>query len=59
MAEEVQYWFNTKTDKVEVGPQSLSLNRVGPFATKEEAGRALEIIAERARKISEAEERED
>ena len=59
MAEEVQYWFNTKTGKVEVGPQSLSLNRVGPFGTKEEAGRALEIIAERARKISEAEEQED
>ncbi|MEY4995074.1 MAG: hypothetical protein RLZ65_923, partial [Actinomycetota bacterium] len=51
--------FNTKTGKVEVGPQSLSLHRVGPFATKEEAGRALEIIAERARKISEAEEQED
>jgi hypothetical protein len=59
MAEEVQYWFNTKTGKVEVGPQSLSLHRVGPFATKEEAGRALEIIAERARKISEAEEQEN
>lgn len=59
MADEVQYWFNTKTGKVEVGPQSLSLNRVGPFATQEEAGRALEIIAERARKISEAEEQED
>jgi hypothetical protein len=59
MSEEVQYWFNTKTNQVEVGPQSISLDRVGPFASVAEASRALELIAERARKIREDEERED
>ncbi len=59
MSEEVQYWFNTKTNQVEVGPQSISLDRVGPFASAAEASRALELIAERARKIREDEERED
>lgn len=29
--------------------QSLSLDRIGPFATLQEAQRALEIVAERAK----------
>jgi hypothetical protein len=48
-----QFWFNTKTKQVEVGPQSLSIDRVGPFNTYEDAVRAEEIIAQRARKIAE------
>lgn len=44
------YWFNTRTGEVEEGPQTLSMNRLGPFATREEAARAHEIIAERAKK---------
>lgn len=36
-----------------MGPQSLSLDRVGPFNTYEDAVRAEEIIAQRARKIAE------
>ncbi len=59
MAQEVQYWFNTKTEMVETGPQSLSLNRIGPFDSFEEARHALEIIAERAKRIAEDEELED
>lgn len=59
MAQEVQYWFNTKTEMVETGPQSLSLDRIGPFDSFEEAKRALEIIAERAKRIAEDEELED
>ncbi|MDP4756744.1 MAG: methionine aminopeptidase [Aquiluna sp.] len=54
-----EYWFNTKTNKVEVGPQSLSLDRIGPFSSETEAARALEVIAERARRIKEESERED
>jgi hypothetical protein len=46
--ESVQYWFNSQTGQVEVGPQSLALHRLGPFKTREEAERAPEIIAERA-----------
>ena len=43
------WWFNTKTQEVEEGPQSLASDRVGPFETREEASRANEIIANRAR----------
>ncbi|MDP4756327.1 MAG: methionine aminopeptidase [Aquiluna sp.] len=54
-----EFWFNTKTNQVEVGPQSLSLNRIGPFSSEAEAARALDVIAERARRINEESERED
>ncbi len=47
------YWYNTHTGEVEVGPQSLSVDRLGPFRTREDAARANEIIAERARKWAE------
>lgn len=47
------YWFNTRTGEVEEGPQTLSMNRLGPFATREEAARANEIVAERAKKWAE------
>lgn len=53
------YWFNTRTGKVEEGPQSLSLDRLGPFSTREEAVRALEIVEERARKIREEDDLDD
>jgi hypothetical protein len=43
-----EYWFNTKTNEVEIGKQSLSLDRLGPFASFEEARDALKIIARRA-----------
>lgn len=46
-----EYWFNTKTLQVEIGKQSLSLERIGPFDSLEEARRAPEIIAERAKRI--------
>ena len=54
-----EFWFNTKTNQVEVGPQSLSMDRIGPFTTHAEASRALEVIAERAKRIAEESERED
>jgi hypothetical protein len=43
-----EYWFNTKTQEVEIGKQSLSLDRLGPFETFDEAKNALETIANRA-----------
>lgn len=46
-----EYWFNTKTLQVEIGKQSLSLERIGPFDSLEEARRGPEIIAERAKRI--------
>ncbi len=54
-----QFWFNTKTKQVEVGPQSLSLERVGPFDSYEEALQAEEIIAERARQIAKEDAADD
>jgi len=59
LQESLEFWFNTKTNTVEVGPQSLSLDRVGPFRSAAEASRAPEIIAERARRIREESEEED
>jgi hypothetical protein len=44
------WWYNHVTGEVEEGPQSLATDRDGPFKTREEAARAPEIIAERARK---------
>jgi hypothetical protein len=52
------FWFNRKTGLVEVGAQSLSIDRLGPFETRAEAERALEILAERAR-IARAEDESD
>lgn len=43
------YWFNTRTRQVEEGKQSLSIDLLGPFTTREDALRAEQIIAERAR----------
>ena len=59
MREKKTYWFNPKTREVEVGPQSLAVDRLGPFATAEEAARAEQIISERARRIREEDEQED
>jgi type 1 glutamine amidotransferase len=44
-----EWWYNNKTGEVEHGPQSLGVDRDGPFATREEAERAPEIFAERSR----------
>ena len=54
-----QYWFNSQTGQVEVGPQSLALHRLGPFKTREEAERAPQIIADRAAAWRKEEEERD
>ena len=54
-----QWWFNTNTHEVEEGAQSLSIDRLGPFDTREEAARATEIIAERARAWAEEDAADD
>jgi len=59
MREKTSYWFNTKTKEVEVGPQSIALDRLGPFDSRQEAERAEELVAERARRIREEDEAED
>lgn len=56
--EHPEFWFNTKTGEVEVGLLSASGYRIGPFANRAEAERALDIVRERAEKLR-AEESED
>lgn len=54
--QEKRYWFNTRTRRVEEGPKSLGLDRIGPFASFEEALRAEEIVKDKAQKIREEDE---
>jgi hypothetical protein len=53
-----EYWFNTKTLSVEVGKQALALYRIGPFATREEAENAFEILKSRSKTWSEEDEQD-
>jgi hypothetical protein len=43
-----EWWFNNKTGKAEEGPQSLGVDRDGPFSSREEAERAPQIARERS-----------
>nr|WP_194241430.1 methionine aminopeptidase [Galbitalea soli] len=52
------WYYNNKTGQVEEGKQSLASDLDGPFASREEAARAPEIIAERARKWAEDDAKE-
>lgn len=45
-----EWWYNHKTGEVEEGAQSLGADRDGPYASRQEAARAPEIAAERARR---------
>ena len=49
MADTAKWWYNHKTGEVEQGPQSLGMERDGPFDSAEEAAGAPEIARERAR----------
>jgi hypothetical protein len=46
MAEDIEhrFWYNMHTGEVEQGFQSPSINRVGPFATRDEAAHALDTL---------------
>lgn len=57
MSEEIEYWYNTKTLRVEEGPKSLALYRIGPFATRQEAENGLNKVLERAKALREEDER--
>lgn len=61
MAEDIehQFWYNMRTGEVEQGFQSPSANRVGPFATHEEAERALEILRANSAKWAEEDRAND
>lgn len=61
MAEDIenQYWYNAKTGEVEQGFLSPAQDRIGPFATREEASHALEKLRENSAKWAEEEAAED
>ncbi len=42
-----QWWFNLRTRAVEQGPGDPNSDRLGPFATREEAQSALDLARER------------
>ncbi|MFJ5923974.1 hypothetical protein ACIQF6_15390 [Kitasatospora sp. NPDC092948] len=42
-----EWFYCIKHGKVEEGPECPAKDRLGPYATREEAGRALETAAER------------
>lgn len=54
-----EWWYNNKTGEVEEGAQSLGSDRNGPFTSREDAARAPQIAAERARKWAEEDARDD
>jgi hypothetical protein len=54
-----QWWYNTRTGQAEEGPQSPVSERNGPFGSREEAERAPQIAAERARAWAEEDERNE
>lgn len=56
---EPEFWFNTKTNEVEIGKQSIAVYRIGPFKTRSEAERALEILANKSKQWSDSDSEED
>ncbi|MDO4928262.1 MAG: hypothetical protein Q3976_04290 [Corynebacterium sp.] len=47
MSSQTQWYYNISTKQAEQGKKSDSLQRLGPYASKEEAEAALERIAQR------------
>jgi hypothetical protein len=56
--ESPEYWFNTKTGSVEVGKQSAAIYRLGPFGTRDEAEKALELMKRRSQEWQEENDRD-
>lgn len=53
MADDEQWWYNTRTGAVEQGAQSAWSDRAGPYPTRAEAEAAPARIAENSRRIAE------
>ena len=57
-----QYWYNTRTGQVEAGDdpgRARSADLMGPYASEDEAARALEIAAAKTEAWDEEERAED
>ena len=46
----MEFWYNLKTREVEVGPQSDYSQLMGPYASREDAQRALQTAAENTKR---------
>jgi hypothetical protein len=42
-----EFWYNITTHEVEEGKVSPAVDRAGPYATREEAQRAIQTMRER------------
>jgi hypothetical protein len=58
LSDKAEYWFNLKTQQVESGPQSLSLDRIGPFPDFDTAKAGPETIIARAKALREEDQKE-
>ncbi len=54
-----KYWYNVTSGEVEFGRLSQSVDRVGPFDTREEAANALDLLKKRAQDWAEEDAREN
>ncbi|WP_425481710.1 SPOR domain-containing protein [Kocuria coralli] len=53
----MEYWYNLRTREVETGPQSDYSQLMGPYATREEAQRALQTAAQKTKEWDDKERR--
>ena len=53
MSDKPEFWFNLKTQLVESGPQSLSIDRSGPFPEFESAQAGPETVIAKAKALRE------
>lgn len=53
-----EWFYNIRTGAVEEGRQSLSADLNGPFASREDAANAQQIIADRSRRWAEEDARD-
>jgi hypothetical protein len=58
LSDKAEYWFNLKTQQVESGPQSLSLDRIGPFPDFDTAKAGPETIIARAKALREEDQKD-
>jgi len=58
LSDKAQYWFNLKTQQVESGPQSLSLDRIGPFPDFDTAKAGPDTIIARAKALREEDQKD-
>ena len=59
MSNDGEFYFNTKTGLVETGRSTSWAHRMGPYATYEEAAKALENASARTNAWDEEDEKEE